>query len=131
MIDPLGIQLLLQVIDDLRVGYIGQLGLGVVRQEGAENILRFVEEVEDEGFLAVTESAVQPRQGLHAVHALQLLVHVHGTQLGLIEAGLILVGRDHHVEVLGIKRYCQIAAIQAGVEQAAAFRYFFGDHLIR
>ncbi len=53
MVDTLGIQLLLQVVDELRVGYVGQLGLGVVRQEGVENVLGVVEEVEDEGRLSV------------------------------------------------------------------------------
>ena len=58
VIDTLGIQLLVQVIDDLRVGHVGQLSLGVVRQEGVENVLRLVEEIEDKGFFAVTKGAV-------------------------------------------------------------------------
>ncbi len=68
---------------------------------------------------------------MHAVHALQLLVHVHGAQLGLIEAGLVLVGGDHHVEVLGVEGFRQVAPVQAGVEQAAAFRHLFGNHPVR
>ena len=131
MVDTLGIQLLLQVVDELRVGHVGQLGLGVVRQEGVENVLRIVEEVEDESRLAVAKGTVQARQGLHAVHALQLLVHIHGAQLGLIEAGLVLVGGDHHVEVLGVEGLCQVTPVQAGIEQAAAFRHLFGDHPVR
>lgn len=47
VIDPFGIQLFLQVIDDLRVGNVAQLGLGVVRQKGVENVLRLIKEVED------------------------------------------------------------------------------------
>ncbi len=121
----------MNVIDELRVSYVGQFGLGVVRQEGVENVLGVVEEVEDEGRLAVAEGTVQTRQGLDAVHTLELLVHVHGAQLGLIEAGLVLVGGDHHVEVLGVEGFREVTPAQAGIEQAAAFRHLFGNHSVR
>lgn len=47
-----------------------------------------------EPFLRLAVGPVQPRQGLHRVHAAQLLVHVHGMEQGLVEAGLKLVGHD-------------------------------------
>ena len=45
----------------------------------------------------------QPSVRLDDIHALQLLQHVHGAQLPLIEAGLILVHYDEHVVVAAIE----------------------------
>jgi hypothetical protein len=116
VVDAAGVQRLLQVVDHVHIGDVGQLGLVVVRREGIEDVLRIVVEIEDEGLLA-GEGAVEPRQGLHAVHALQLLVHVHGAELGLVEAGLEFVGGDHHVVVVGVEGLGQVAALEPGVEQ--------------
>jgi hypothetical protein len=116
VVDAAGVQAALQVVDHVGVGDVGQLRLAVVGGEGVEDLLLVVVEVEDEGLLA-GEQAVEPREGLHAVHALELLVHVHGAQLGLVEAGLELVGGDHHVEVVGVERLGQVAPLEPGVEQ--------------
>ena len=81
----------------------------------SSRIEQIIEEIEDEGRLAVTKGTVQARQGLHAVHALQLLVHVHGAELGLVKAGLKFVGNDHHLIIIAIKGFAHIAAFEVGV----------------
>ena len=47
--------------------------------------------------------AVQPGQGLHAFHAAEFLINVHGAELWLVKAGLELVGNDHDLVRIRIK----------------------------
>src|SRR5690606_32229320 len=89
VVDLLGVEILLQVINDIGVGNVLELRLVVVRREGIKNFLWIVVEIEDKGFLA-GENSVQARQCLNAVNALEFLVHVHGAQFWLVKAGLVL-----------------------------------------
>ena len=129
VVNTLGIEGGLQVVDDLGVRYIGQLGLGVVGQKGFENVLRLVEEVEDEGGFA-RKGAVEPRQGLHAVYAVQFFIDVHGAELGLIKAGLVFIGDDQNVEVSGVEGFRQVAPVEARIEPTAGFGHFFRNDII-
>ena len=65
-------------------------------------------------FLA-RKDAVEARQGLYTVDARQLLVHIHGAELGLVEAGLELVRDDHNLVFAGIEGIADIAALEAGI----------------
>ena len=66
-----------------RAGWIGRLDdhRFVVALEGVGDDLVLVPEVEDEGGLLPRGRAVEPRQSLHSVQALQGLVDEHGVEV--------------------------------------------------
>ena len=73
----------------------------VVGLERLQDLLRLVDEVEDEGVLLARVGAVEPREGLHGLDAREPLVHVHRVQQRLVEAGLVLLGDDQHLVLVG------------------------------
>ena len=87
-------QSLLDVVEQVRIGRLREQGRLVVGLKGLADGVGFVGEVEHHRLAFLRMRPVQPRQGLHGVHAAQLLVHVHGVEQGLIEARLEFV-RDH------------------------------------
>ena len=85
----------LDLVEQVRVGRLGEQRRLVVRLEGGLDRVRLVGEVEHHGALLLgRQRAVEPRERLHRVHAAELLVHVHRVQQRLVEAGLELVGDD-------------------------------------
>ena len=89
----------------------------IVGLKGSENIVRFIIKIEYKGagFPFAGIGSVQARQRLHALHAAERFIHVHGAQLRLVKAGLELVGHQHHLIVIGIKRLTHIAAFERRV----------------
>ncbi len=51
------------------------------------------------GVVLARDHAVEARQRLHRLHAVEPLVHVHRAQQRLVEAGLVLVGHQQHLVV--------------------------------
>ena len=87
------------------------------RLEVEAHLLGVVHEVEDEGLVLARVGAVEPGKGLHRRHAGEALVHVHRHQLGLVEAGLELVGDQQHVELVGVEGVADVPALEAGVHR--------------
>ncbi|MNI21433.1 hypothetical protein D3C76_912310 [compost metagenome] len=104
-----------QVIDQIGIGYGIEGGCLKIFLELLQHILRIIHEIEHKGALLAGIGAVEARKGLDAIHSCQLLVHIHGTQLGLIETGLKLVGHQHHLIVLGIECLTHVPPIKLGV----------------
>ena len=102
------IELVLQRLEHRWVGRFRKLGLVVVGLEGPEDVLGVVDEVEHERRVLARDHAVQPRKGLHGLHPVKPLVHVHRVQQGLVEAGLVLVGDQQHLVVGGIEARGQL-----------------------
>jgi hypothetical protein len=80
-----------QVVDQMRVGHVRQLGGRVVHLERRQDLLGVVHKVEHVRLVLAGVRAVQSRQGLHRLDARQPLVDVHPAQERLVEAGLKLV----------------------------------------
>jgi hypothetical protein len=91
----------LQLVEALGIdGLVGGRGLVVVL-EAREDGLAVVDEVEHEGLFLAGVGTVQSGQGLHRLDAGEALVHVHGAEQRLVEAGLVLVGDDEHLVGIG------------------------------
>jgi hypothetical protein len=91
----------LDLVKEVRVGRLRQQRRLVVRFKGRRDLVRLVREVEDHRALLLrVVRTVEPRERLHRVDAAELLVHVHGVEQWLVEAGLELVGHDQE-SVLG------------------------------
>ena len=90
------------VVEQVRVGRWGD-GRAVVGLEGGADLLGVVAEVEDERAVLVRVDPVEPGQGLHGVQARQRLVDVHGVELRLVEAGLVLLGDDEDLVLVGVE----------------------------
>ena len=91
---PGGVELGPQVVDEVRVGDVRQLGRLVVGLERRQHLGRVVHEVEHVGRVLAGMGAVQARQRLHGLDAGQPLVDVHAAEQRLVEAGLELVGHQ-------------------------------------
>ena len=46
---------------------------------------------------------VEARERLHRLDAGKALVHIHGMQQGLVEAGLVLLGHQEDLIVVGVE----------------------------
>ena len=92
----------MRVVHQVRVGW-WCFGLHVPRRERVANVVGVVAEVENERRVLLGMCAVQSRQGLHCSEPRQGLVDVHRVELGLIEAGLILLGNDKDLEFAGVE----------------------------
>ncbi len=87
-----------------RCGSVG--GATVRTYHGCERLLDRlgrVAEVEHERAGLVGVRAVQPRQRLHGGEAGEGLVDVHRVELRLVEAGLVLLGDDEDLPVVGVE----------------------------
>jgi hypothetical protein len=93
----------LQRVDLVRIGRRVDLADLVEGLERRRDILRLVLEVEHEGVVLAGAGAVEARQGLHRLDAREPLVDVHGVQERLVEAGLVLVGDEEHLVLVGLK----------------------------
>ena len=124
------IQAALQVIDHISIGHGRLFSLAVVGLERLQNIFRVIKEVQNKGLFA-RKGPVEAGQRLHAIHTIQLLVHVHGTKLWLVKPRLELVGGDHYVVIVGVEGVAQVPALEAGVDQGAGLAHLLGNHIIR
>lgn len=97
VVDALGVKFELEVDDHLGVRSCREGTAPVVELEILEDLIRVVYKVQDDGPILSGVGAVEPGEGLDGGHTRELFVHVHGHQLGLIEAGLELVGYDEHL----------------------------------
>ena len=86
-----------EIVDPVHVHRANQLRGRVEGFEGFLDRYRVVHEVQHIGIFLIFMCTVQPAQGLHGLDILQLLVHKHGVQQRLVEAGLILVRHHQHV----------------------------------
>ena len=107
LIYPVLVQGVLQVVHHIGVGLFLQNSLLIVGLKGFSDILGGVNEVQDKGILFAPHGAVQPGKGLDSLHAGQLLVHKHGVQQWLIEAGLIFFRHDQHPIFVCMERFRQ------------------------
>ena len=107
-VQPRRVEVILQLVDDVRVLRLAELGPVVVDPEGSQDLLGLVDEVDDEGRVLAARDAVQPREGLHRLDARDALVEVHRAELRLVEAGLELVGDDHYAVVVGVERRAKV-----------------------
>ncbi len=98
----------LEVVEEVGVGALGQDRVLVVRLERLADRLGLVGEVEDHGVLLRRVGPVQARQRLHGVHAAELLVHVHGVEQRLVEARLELVGDDEEPVLRALERVLRL-----------------------
>ena len=78
-------------------------GLAVVDGEGVADVVAVVDEIEDERSVLVGMGPVETGQGLDCIEAGEGLVDVHGHQLGLVEAGLVLLGHHHDLVLVGVE----------------------------
>ncbi|MNC18918.1 hypothetical protein D3C75_668390 [compost metagenome] len=89
----------------------------VIGLEGCQDIVRLIVEIEYKSarlcFAGIR--SVQTRQRLDALHAAKRFIHIHGAELWLVKAGLKLIGNQHHLIVITIKRVAHIAPFQRRV----------------
>ncbi|MNO86708.1 hypothetical protein D3C76_781170 [compost metagenome] len=116
LVDEHAIQALLDVVDDVRILNVCNLRIAIEGLESRQDLFCLVGEVDDVGLVLTGVGAVQARQCLHRLDARDFLVQVHGHQLGLVEASLILVGDDHHPVVRCVEHLAHVAAMQARIE---------------
>ena len=90
-------QLLLSLVNQINIDFLRKACLLVVGLEGLQNLLLGVHKIQDVGILFSWIGAVQAAQGLDCLHIPQFLVHNHGVQQWLIEAGLVLFGHNQYV----------------------------------
>ena len=118
-VDPHLVQVGLQVIDHVGILRFLNLGACVIHGEGVEDRLRIVDEVHDEGRVLAGRGAVESGERLDNLHRVgDLLVQVHCAQLGLVEAGLELVGHDHDPELRTIEHLAQVGTVLTRVHGA-------------
>lgn len=100
VVDPIAPQLPLDLVEQIGVDLLLEEGLVVKYLEVLLNVFLFVGEVQDEGVVLAGAGPIEPGEGLHGLDAPELLVHDHGVQQGLVEAGLVLLRHNQNVEVV-------------------------------
>lgn len=100
VVDPIAPQLPLDLVEQIGVDLLLQEGLVIEYLEVLLNIFLFVGKVQNKGIVFAGAGPVEPGEGLHGLDAPKLLIHDHGVQQGLVEAGLILLGNDQDIEVV-------------------------------
>ena len=93
------IEFVLQFFQLRRVRALLQTRRVVVGLEGFVDGLGIVDEIQDERVFLPRNLPVKPRQGLHRLHSVEPLVHIHGAQQRLVEAGLVFVRHEQHLVV--------------------------------
>ena len=100
----------LERLQDVRVGRCG------------DDVLRVVDEVQDEGVLLARSDTVQPGQRLDGLHIRELLVQVHRVEQRLVVASLVLLRDDQDLVVVSVEPLRQLL-LPEPVEQ----RFAVGD----
>ena len=127
----------MQLVELPRVGLFADDGLLVVRLEGVLDIISIVDEIEDECVFLSGTSAVETRERLHGLNAVESLVHVHRVQKRLIEAGLVFLGDKQQLVLFGCELVRQLLLpdrsaglvavhIRLGVAHARSIRVYDG-----
>ena len=102
VIDVLLVELGLKLVELPRFGPLPDTRGLIVRLERLVDLLGVVHEIQHEGAVLLARAgAVEPREGLHGLHAREPLVHVHRVQVGLIEPGLVLLGHQQNLVLVG------------------------------
>jgi hypothetical protein len=114
-----GVELGAEVVDEIGVAHVCQLGGRVVGLERLEHVLRVVHEVQHVGRVLAGMGTIQPGESLHGLDAGQALTDVHPAQERLIEAGLEFVRRQKDLELVGVEGFLQDAAPEVGVQGMA------------
>ena len=114
----LGIELGLEIEDQVGIGGHGQLGRGVVSLEGRQDVVGVVDEIHHEGGVFAWVAAVQAREGLYRLDAIEAPVHIHAAEQRLIETGLELVGHQQDLVVGALEGFADVA-LEAGIEALA------------
>ena len=70
VVDLFLIELVLECFQARRVRRLGKLSLVVIRFERPEDVLRVVDEVQNERCILAGDHSVQPRQRLHRLHSI-------------------------------------------------------------
>ena len=96
------LNVLMEAIDIVHVHGVDELRALIERLKGSLYLVSSIDKVEHKGILLQGVPAVQSRECLYGLDVLEFLVHEHGVEHGLVEAGLIFVGHNEHVvEVAG------------------------------
>ena len=107
------IQRRLQVVQLVRIGFLGQQRRAVIVLEGVGDRLAVVLEVEHEAVVLLRMRAVEARKSLHGLDARERLVDIHRVQQRLVVAGLELVGADQEAVRVVLDLVGDIAARKA------------------
>ena len=115
VINLLPVELGLELVELLRRGLLPYRRLFVIGLEGVEDLLRLVDEIEDEGLFLARVGAVEAREGLHGLDARQPLVDVHRVKKGLVEPRLVFLGHQEHLVFAGVEFLGQLLLLDAAV----------------
>ena len=78
------------------------------------NILIFIFEIQHKGLLIIGRTnTVQARKCLNSIDSPQALIHIHGAELRLVKAGLILICHQQHLVAVAVKHFRQIFFLNA------------------
>ena len=124
----LGVELGLEVEDQVGIGGFGQLGGGVVGLEGGEDGVGFVDEIHHIGGVLTRIAAVEAGEGLHRLDAIEAAIHIHAAEQRLVKAGLELVGHQQDLVAAALERLADVA-LEPGVEGGTALREALGADL--
>ncbi len=97
------IQIRADVVELVRVGLLGKRDAVVEGLETFLDVLGAVLEVQHEGLFLARRGAVQAGERLHAGHAAEFFIHIHGQQLQLIESRLEFAGDDQEAGVVRLE----------------------------
>ena len=124
----LGIELGLEVEDEVGIGGLGQLSRGVVGLEGRQDVVGIVHEIHHIGGVFTRMAAVQAGEGLHRLDAIEAPVHIHAAEQRLIKTGLEFVGHQQDLVVGALEGFADIT-LEAGIEALAVLREAIGANL--
>jgi len=98
-VDARGIELGLDLIELVGIDLLPHHGAFVVLAESLLDFARLIDEIEHESVVLERMGAVQARQRLYGLNPSEALVHIHGVQQRLIEAGLVFLSYQQHAEI--------------------------------
>src|ERR1700724_1737555 len=94
------LQLVLKLVEAVRVRRLGYNWLLVVGLEGALDLICLIHEVEDKGVFLSGGHAVQAGKGLYGLHPRKPFIDVHRVEEWLIEACLKLIGGEKDLKLV-------------------------------
>ena len=99
-VNPISAQLLLRLVDQIRVDLLLQIGLLVEGLERVQNLLLGVDKVQNKGIRFAGTGTVQPGEGLYRLYVPEPFIHNHSVQQWLVKAGLILLRHNQDIVVV-------------------------------
>ncbi len=85
----------------VRIGF--QFCNRVIGLKGSQDILCLVHKIQHKGCFLAGINPVQTGKRLHSLHPIQTFIHIHGTEQGLIIAGLVFIGHQQDLIILTAK----------------------------